>query len=190
MRTRRSSPTSSVANHVLFRDRRHGSRHRLLLADSRPRRVERESEDEPDPERDRRNHDGQVVHDTTDPDVVGPAPHMAGEASPSPGSPAASTQPPRIRAGRKASRKTFPDTLGQPHFVQPPSSWESAIVKPAAAMSAESRPVLASRVRAETMRAEPQEKSCDQDADQGCRSSCQTVHGHHLHPGLARFASF
>ena len=40
---------------------------------------------------------------------------------------------PESASGRKPSRKTLPETRGQPHFVQPPSSWESAIVKPAAA---------------------------------------------------------
>ena len=49
------------------------------------------------------------------------------------GWPATITQPPATRAGRKAKKRTFWEILGQPHFVQPPASCETAMVRPAAA---------------------------------------------------------
>ena len=44
-----------------------------------------------------------------------------------------STQPAAISTGMNARRKTFSESRGQPHFVQPPRICENAIVSPAAA---------------------------------------------------------
>ena len=48
---------------------------------------------------------------------------------------AISTQPAATSTGRNASRKTFSESRGQPHFVQPPRICENAITSPAAAIS-------------------------------------------------------
>ncbi len=64
---------------VLLGDGRLRCRDRCLLANSRACRVERESEDEADPERDRRDHRPEVGDDAVDSDVLRPAPHMPAE---------------------------------------------------------------------------------------------------------------
>ena len=159
-----------------------------VLADSRPRRVERESEDEPDPERDRRNHDDQVVRRRRRSRCPRTSSATCWPNQESPGSPAARTQPPRIRAGRKPSRKTLPETLGQPHFVQPPSSWESAIVKPARGHQPEGRPVVApsvpqsGRICVASHRRKPRPRRRS-----GSSLLVSDRTWHHLHPDPARF---
>ena len=55
------------------------------------------------------------------------------------GSPATITHRHTIATGTKAKRKTGAESRGIPHFVQPPSSWDSAITSPAPA----SRPMIA-----------------------------------------------
>ena len=72
---------------------------------------------------------------------------------------ASSTQPPAASTGRKPIRKTPSEKRGHPHFVQPPTICESAIVSPAAAMPVR-RPVLRRRLRAD-LRREPEQDACD-----------------------------
>ena len=52
---------------------------------------------------------------------------------PLPGSPARMIQSDTIATGMNAVMKTASESRGQPHFVQPPSNWDSAISKPAPA---------------------------------------------------------
>ena len=48
---------------------------------------------------------------------------------------AITTHPATTSTGRNAIRKTFSESRGQPHFVQPPRICENAITRPAAAIS-------------------------------------------------------
>src|SRR5205823_2647455 len=68
--------------------------------------------------------------------VLAAPPSLAAAArSPAVGWPARTTQRQAIAIGTKAIRKTEAETRGQPHFVHPPSSCESAMTSPAPATS-------------------------------------------------------
>ena len=54
---------------------------------------------------------------------------------PCPGSAASTIQSDTIAIGTNAMRKNMTASLGHPHFVQPPSSCDSAMTSPAPAIS-------------------------------------------------------
>ena len=101
---------------------------------SRRRGVEAEAEDEPEPEREHRQQiAAHVLHEAVDAEVVRPVRHVAAaqrrvrlveDEDPAHRDRASA----RTRAGRRSAR-----SVGLPHFVQPPSSCESAITSPAPA---------------------------------------------------------
>ena len=98
------------------------------------RRVECEAEDEPEAEREHGQRTGQIVDESADRDVLRPVDDVIAEPVGS-GCPASSTQPAATSTGTKPTRKTPAESRGHPHFVQPPKSCDSAIVRPAPATS-------------------------------------------------------
>ena len=93
-------------------------------------RVEAEAEREPDPEGDHREQLAEVADDVADAEIAGPVRgveevrRLAGEQHPAAGD----------EHRQEAEQEDAWERRGQPHFVQPPRIWESAMASPAAAI--------------------------------------------------------